>query len=33
MIATDVGTYIITIENVSCLVPTETATCRIDYRN
>ena len=27
------GTCIITIESVSCVVPTETATCRIDYRN
>ena len=30
---TDIGTCIIAIENVSSIVPTETATCRIDYRN
>ena len=26
-------TYITAIESVSCIVPTETITCRIDYRN
>ena len=23
----------VTLESASCIVPTETATCRIDYRN
>ena len=32
-IATGVGLCIIVIESVSCIVSTETATCRIDYRN
>ena len=31
--ATDVVTCIIAIESVSYIVPTETAICRIDYRN
>ena len=31
--ATDVVTCIIVIESVSSIVPTETTTCRIDYRN
>ena len=31
IIATDVVTCIIVIERISYIVPTETATCRIDY--
>ena len=31
--ATDIVTYIIAIESVSCIVPTETVSYRIDYRN
>ena len=30
---TDVVTYIIAKESVSCTVPTETATYKTDYRN
>ena len=31
--ATGVFTYVIAIESVSCIIPTENVTCRIDYRN